>query len=136
MGAMPISSLRIALLALGLALATLAPAGCDSGGIKALPPSSGIDRSKYLDQLTPDEIRELCTFVITSEGGSGNRSCGDAGSFHVYTLDECTSGTLVSYHCQVALVEDCLSSLEGDVCSFFGSSACKVYVECVTARRD
>ena len=124
------SSLRIALVACGLAVAMSLPAGCDSGSSGTSTSGSGVDRSKYLDQLTADEIRELCSFLIASEGGSGDRTCGDAGAFHVYTLDQCASGSLGSFHCQVALVEDCLTSLQGDVCRVFGSSACKTYVEC------
>jgi hypothetical protein len=130
---MPTSSLRIALLACGLAVAAVGPAGCHGGANKG---SSGVDRSKYLDQLTPDEIRQLCTFAIDYEGGPGNYQCGNGVTFRVYTLDECTSGSLGSCHCQVALVEDCVNSLDGDVCRFSGSSACKTYVDCVTARRD
>jgi len=127
--------LRMAFLACGLVFATLGPTGCDSGGKGASPTSSGVSRDKYLDQLTTDEIRELCAFVIAGEGGTGDRSC-DGGSFHVYTLDECTAGSLGSYHCQVALVEDCVNSLHADVCQFFGSSACSTYLQCVMAQRD
>jgi hypothetical protein len=131
------SSLRIALLACGLAVAALGPVGCDGGGNGALPTSSGVSRSKYFDQLSADEIRALCIWSSDVEGGPGDHTCGDAGSMHTPTVDECVAGSSTAPpHCQVALVEDCGNSLHGDACQVFVTPACKTYVECVLQPRD
>ncbi len=74
---------RMALLASALAIAALGLVGCDSSGGRASPTSSGVSRSKYLDQLTTDEIQALCSWAIAVEGGPGDHACGDAGSIHI-----------------------------------------------------
>ena len=115
----------------------LCPAGCDGGGISATPTSSGVSRSEYLDQLTTEEMRALCTWSNEVEGGPGEKACGDAGSMSVPTVDECVSGgTANPVHCQVALVEDCGNSLHGDACRVLVTSACKTYIDCVLQPRD
>jgi hypothetical protein len=117
-----------------LSLATSLLVGCDGGGT---PSRSGVDRGKYLDQLTESERRTLCTWGITAQGGPSERVCGDAGTWTVYSIEECVASPATSStHCQVALVEDCIDSLHGDTCNWLVTTECKTYVACVLQKRD
>jgi hypothetical protein len=117
-----------------LAFTSLLCVGCDSGGT---PSKSGVDRAKYLDQLTASERRTLCTWAITAQGGPHDYVCGDSGTGNVYSVEECVASPPTSNtHCRVALVEDCIDSLHGDTCQLFVTPECKAYVTCLMAKRD
>jgi hypothetical protein len=125
----------IVLWASGCMAVTLGLAGCDGGGNGPLLTSSGVDRGKYLDMLTTGELQQVCAFVSTAEGGPAEHACGDAGTVTTYTVEECVaSAATKAVHCQVALIEDCATSLRGDACQLLTSSACKSYIACATAR--
>jgi hypothetical protein len=117
-----------------LALAGLLCVGCDGGGT---PSRSGVDREKYLDQLSASERRTLCTWAITAQGGPHDHVCGDGGTWNVYSVEECVASPATpSTHCRVALVEDCIDSLHGDPCNILVTTECKTYVACVLPKRD
>jgi hypothetical protein len=130
---MHLASRALGLLSL-LSLATSLLVGCDSGGT---PGRSGVNRDKYIDQLTESEQRTLCTWAITAQGGPGEHICGDAGTWTVYSVEECVASPATSStHCQVAMVEDCIDSLHGNTCNLFVTTECKTYLACVLPKRD
>jgi hypothetical protein len=98
----------------------------DEGGVGA----SGVPRDKYLDELTPDEQRDLCTWAIAAQGGPGERACDEETTVTVPSVDECAADDL-DFHCRVGLAEDCVVSLDGDPCALLVEPACQTYVECV-----
>lgn len=120
---LPTSSLTT----LGLALA-LTAIGCDDGG----GPRSGVDRSKYLDELNADEVQQLCAWS-TSQLEPGEHTCPGGGTAKGKTTSECVEDYQKpdKPHCLVSLTEDCVNSLGGDLCKMFDTHACQTYVHCV-----
>jgi len=117
---------------LGLILATLTFVACD--GNEHGSSSSGVDRSKYFDQLTAEEVKAICTWDINVMGGPRSFSC-DGSTGRIGTLDECTATPhSQTTHCQVGLWEDCINSVQGDPCQLYGTAACKVFVSCEYSR--
>lgn len=127
------NSPRISTFARGLTLLASLSVGCGDGAGGPTPTSSGVSRGKTLAALTSSEIRALCSWVVAVQGGPGERACGfEGGTLSVNTVDACVTGlTGNSLRCQVAVVEDCMNSLEGDACKLFATSACKVYFDCL-----
>jgi hypothetical protein len=93
---------------------------------------SGVDRNKYIDQLTAEEKQRLCSWAIPREGGAGDYSCSDGATGNIYTIEECASSMAnTKAHCLVSLVESCILSLDGDPCMLKTTAACQSYVQCV-----
>jgi hypothetical protein len=119
--------------ACGLAMVVLAVAACDGGGSSTS--SSGVARSKYLDQLTTAERTALCTWAVEAEGGPHAYSCDSGVSGSINDAAQCTSDLgMDTTHCQVALVEDCINSTHGDACQVSVTAACREYMSCFLSR--
>jgi hypothetical protein len=98
-----------------------------TGGGSAGP--SGLPSSAYLDELTPDELHDLCAWGVPLEGGPGEKQCDSSSSVTTPTVEEC-SVDMVTIHCTVGLLESCVLSLDGDACALLTSAACAAYVDC------
>jgi hypothetical protein len=90
---------------------------------------SGVSNTKYLDELSAEEQRLLCEWVIAAQGGPGVTQCDSSTSFTTYTVEECATEE-VTVHCTVAALEACTRSLEGDPCRLTTTRACSAYLEC------
>jgi hypothetical protein len=85
-----------------------------------------------MDNLTPDETEQLCTWTSTALGGPRQYTCGDGHTGTVSTVDACmTSVTTTTAHCLVSLVEDSVDSTKGDPCLITSTQTCATYVQCV-----
>jgi hypothetical protein len=93
---------------------------------------SGVDSSKYVDQLSASETASLCMFTIASQGGTGAKMCSDGTSVNVPAEMDCES-QMIKPHCQVSTVEACFSALGGDGCKLLMTSACAPYIQCALA---
>jgi hypothetical protein len=94
--------------------------------------SSGVGSAKYLDELTDNEVQQLCNWSVESQGGAGEYACGDGGSVTVNTVEECIQSlSVATVHCQVALAEGCVDSLGGDPCKMMSTQQCADYMTCV-----
>ena len=92
--------------------------------------SSGIESSKYMDELSSDEISTLCDWMLEQQGGVGvETDCGDGLSTTTPTKDECTATTTLP-HCQVSAVESCMEALDGNSCNLLSADGCADYMTC------
>jgi hypothetical protein len=111
---------------LSLCLTTL---GCGDSG------PSGVDNDKYIDELSAEEASKLCTWIIETEGGPGERTCSNNLTATVHTQEKCESNARP--HCKVSLVEDCLTDAGGDLCRVFYEDppqSCKDFGTCLFGR--
>jgi hypothetical protein len=95
--------------------------------------SSGVPPEKYLDELTPNEVRRLCEWAIDAQGGPGEKDCGDDTTVDTPTVEECATGDFSPYHCPVSMVEDCMEDIGGNPCLVTSSQACQAYLGCVSS---
>lgn len=124
--------IRLSTVVIGVAAAALAVIATACGGDgDSTSGYSGVDRNKYIDELTADEKLRLCSWAIPREGGAGEYSCSDGATGTIYTIEECSSTTAsATAHCLVSLVEQCVLSLDGDPCLIRTSAACQSYMQC------
>ena len=102
---------------IGLLLAT----GCGEG--------SGVDTSKFIDELTPAELQQLCEWGEAEQGGAREVSCGENTTTSVKSAAECAADTDLP-HCTVSNLEDCINSIGGDPCKILSTQECATYVQC------
>lgn len=109
----------------------LAAVGCDDGGGS----HSGINRSKYLDEMSADEIVQFCAWEA-SLVEPGEHACPSGITMTTYTASECVerSKDRPAPHCLISLAEDCLSSAKGDPCQVLVTDVCKTYVACAAQK--
>jgi hypothetical protein len=70
--------------------------------------SSGVDSSKFTDELSSDELSTLCDWMLDKQGGAGTETdCGEGESAIVGTKTECAASVAIP-HCQVSAVESCI----------------------------
>jgi hypothetical protein len=106
--------------------------GPDGGG----GDNSGVDRNKFIDELTETEVRAVCEWSIAKQGGPGVKQCNE-GMITVNTVEECIADySAGAIHCQISLVEDCMTSLNGDACQFFNSLQCAAFFQCAAMQPD
>jgi hypothetical protein len=111
---------------LGLGLAVV---GC--GGDDASQPASGVNRSKYMDQLNASEIQQLCSW---SAGimSPGEHTCPGGLTAKVDTESECADSIRATpVHCSVSAAEDCIISTKGDPCRMLSTAACGQLIKCL-----
>lgn len=114
--------------ALCLAL-DLAAGGCDDGD-SSPPPTSGVDRSKYLDELSPQEARQYCSWF---EGNcpTGEYKCPNGATIGCLSASECAEDIQSRpSQCLVSAVEDCVAGTKGDPCQVHLIEACEAYMNC------
>lgn len=113
---------------LGLALV-----GCDDGDGSR----SGINRSKYLDEMSADDIQKFCSWEA-SLVEPGEHKCPNDITMRTFTASECVerSKTKPLPHCLVSLAEDCLSSTKGDACQVLVTDVCKTYIACAAPKTN
>jgi hypothetical protein len=108
----------------------LALAGIACGSSKG---PSGVDSSKYLDQLSASERAQFCTWaIVTEQGGSVTatvtKTCPDGSKTDIEAEKSCESDA--KPHCQVSLLESCVTATGGDPCKTGSTPACMPYVQC------
>lgn len=106
--------------------ATLVLSACGSDS------KSGVDSSKYVDELTADDVAKLCDWYTSELGGARQVMCGAELTVTVNSTDECKSEDfgMGAPHCQVSVLEACVEALGGDPCKLFSAEACGTYLEC------
>jgi hypothetical protein len=93
--------------------------------------NSGVDRDKYLDELSASEVSQICEWLIEQQGGSGEYRCNDVFKVRVPSQSKCESDPRP--HCPVSTFEDCMAFHEGDACRIFSQEppqSCKDYFGC------
>lgn len=91
-------------------------------------PTSNLDRSKDVSELTPSELAELCTLAVQATGTEPTMCEGEI-TIEPTDYDECVQGGAPA-GCTVGEYLDCLDSLDGDLCQFFQSPQCMVLFQC------
>lgn len=91
---------------------------------------SGVNPSKFLDELTAPEKQTLCEWRVPAQGGPGTYQCSEDVSVTIETVAECIADTFP--HCTVGQAEACVTSLMGDPCAFFSSGACAAFLDCLS----
>lgn len=99
-------------------------AGC-GGEDGPLPARSGVDRSKYMDELSAAEIKQYCAWS-TQVIPAGRHEC-SRGVIVFGTEKDCIGSQA---HCLVSVEEDCRASMRDDACQLFDGEPCKAYWEC------
>ncbi|MBI2376083.1 MAG: hypothetical protein HYV07_18965 [Deltaproteobacteria bacterium] len=99
-------------------------------------PTSGIEGSKPLASLNAAEIRQLCEWSTSIQGGPGQRQCpgAEGTTITVPTVDECAAASSFAgapTECTVSMTETCMTAIEGDTCNFFSEEACAQYFQCL-----
>lgn len=103
--------------------------GCGDGD--ASPAPSGVNRSKYMDELSESEIAQLCSWSA-SIMPPGERTCPGGATAKADTESECADSIRSTpVHCLVSLAEDCVISTNGDPCKSLSTTACGKYVMCL-----
>lgn len=92
------------------------------------PGASGVDRGKYLDELTLEELGNLCQWSTPAQGGAAEHDC-DGFTLTTPSVEECSAES-ADIHCTVAQVEDCVSSTGGDPCKTLSTEPCAAYLTC------
>lgn len=87
---------------------------------------SGVDSSKYLDELTADEAASLCEYYLDKTGTEA-KTCG-AITFTPRTQEQCVADARP--HCTVELLETCADALGDDTCELFTKEECAPYFAC------
>jgi hypothetical protein len=122
----------ISLPIVAIALAATVTTAC-SGDEDGNSGYSGVDSTKYLDELSETERLRLCSWAIPREGGAGTYTCSDGTTGTIYTTEQCAASPVTTTaHCLVSLVEACVLSLDGDPCQMRTSAACVSYMQCAT----
>jgi hypothetical protein len=88
--------------------------------------ASGVDSSKYIDELTAAEVTTLCEYR-TDAIGTSSTTCG-ALTLQGVTQSKCE--TDARPHCLVSSLEGCVDSLAGDPCNFFKTAECATHLMC------
>jgi hypothetical protein len=101
-----------------------------SAGSSGSAGDTGIPRTKYLDELTPAEQQRVCEWAIAEQGGPGETDCGGGTTVNVSSVAECAAEDLTPFHCLYGLLEDCVTSLNGDPCGITTNAACEAYIAC------
>jgi hypothetical protein len=97
--------------------------------------NSGVDRDKYLDELSASEVSQICKWSIEKNGGPGEYQCSENVKVTIPSQSGCESEARP--HCPVSLFEDCMIELDGDACRQFSTNppqTCKTYFDCVASR--
>jgi hypothetical protein len=93
--------------------------------------SSGVDRDKYLDELSASEVSQICKFAIETRGGAGEYQCTEHVKVTVPSQSKCETDPRP--HCLVSVFEDCMIDHEGDACRIVAPNppqSCKDYLAC------
>ena len=94
--------------------------------------SFSVDRELFLDELTPQDWTEICTWMVDIQGGPHSVECGDGVTITVDTVEECSSRTEFP-HCAVGLLADCVAAQAEDLCGD-APAACDTFYACVYAQ--
>jgi hypothetical protein len=88
-----------------------------------------LDRSKSLSALSPDEVGQLCTYVIDAQGTEVAECFEGEITIEPTIYSECInmppSGT-----CTVGQILDCYDSIQGDPCNLLTSTECQALQGC------
>jgi hypothetical protein len=87
-----------------------------------------LDRGQYLDDLTPDELAELCEWMVAVQGGPHTVDCGDGVMVTIDPVDDCLAQPQWP-HCEVGLIADCIETQAADLCAD-ASPECDAFYAC------
>jgi hypothetical protein len=100
---------------------------------------SGIESSRALSELGPDEVMQLCTWEVATLGGAGfTRSCSSCDGnactdwdVTVYSLDQCVSQVRELAACGITVGADeaCTVDQAADLCA--GPVSCRPLDACL-----
>jgi hypothetical protein len=95
---------------------------------------SGLNRNALIGELSDDEMRQLCSWVIGEQGGEG--AVFECGAFQVTndTVEQCVRerGELDPCFLSVAHVEDCIVAAGPNPCAIVSTPECDPYLSCIT----
>ncbi len=105
------------------------------GGEDGIPTwPSGVDRSKYVDELSASEVEQLCAWSA-SILLPGEYKCSEDTTMQAHTTSQCADSVQAKpRHCLVSLTEDCVASTQGDPCQMMVTAPCLAYIECVAGK--
>lgn len=92
-----------------------------AGFIAACGGGSSVSSSKRFNELSENEIAELCKWTVKLYGGEGKEiDCGAAGKGTVMTINDCVYDAAQITQCTftVAQYETCARALSKDLCNF------------------
>src|SRR5262245_44737040 len=117
-----------------LLMATFSACGGDSGP----GPHSGIDRSKTVGSLDPNEAATLCDWASARQGGYGRSvSCPGSQQRTDSSKESCVSGLpLLASYCPsltVGETEDCANAIGTDLCALETAPECATIWACMTS---
>ena len=93
--------------------------------------SFSVDREFFLDELSPQDWTEICTWMIEIQGGPHSVECGEGVTITIDTVDECSNRSEFP-HCAVGLLADCVTAQAEDLCGD-APAACDTFYACVYA---
>jgi len=88
-----------------------------------------VDRNLYLDELTEEDLRELCEWMVAIQGGPHSVDCGDGVMVTIDRVDDCLAQPYWP-HCPVGLHAKCVETQATDLCAA-ASLECEQFYECV-----
>jgi hypothetical protein len=91
---------------------------------------SGVDSSKYADELSADEKASLCDWTAQEAGNGKEFDCGDNVTATGATKEECIAAPAA--HCLVSDVEACTEATMGNPCGILTNSECTALIACAT----
>lgn len=112
-------SITSLLLALALLSGPLSCGDEDTG-------ETGVPGSKQVGQLTTDELKSVCDWVVGVQGGATKTCPGDV-SIHLVSADDCFDHLLKYYKTcglTVSQTEACATAVGADPCTGFGTADC------------
>ena len=94
---------------------------------------TGVDESRYLDELEPSEWELICQWMVEVQGGPHTVECGDGVSVRVDTVEVCVEQDEFP-HCEVGLLVACVQGQAEDLCAD-APPACDDFYACVYGTR-
>jgi hypothetical protein len=104
----------------------------DAGPPDATPPPHGppvlaVPDATYLDELTADQARDLCTWMVGIQGGPHTIDCGGGTKVTIDPVADCLQN--VWPHCTVGLLRPCIEGQAKDECGA-APAACTAFYQC------
>lgn len=111
-------------------LAWIACGGSDAG-------FSGVESTKEVDELSGSEMRDLCAWTISYQGGEGATfECADGVSVTNDTVEECVDEQYEFAGCTLTVrqMEECVLAAGPDPCRVLDTPECAPFIACVFGR--
>ena len=105
-----------------------AMATADAAPMVDAAPMLTVPDGTYLDQLTADQVKTLCTWMVDVQGGPHTIDCGDGTKITIDPVDDCLQNEWP--HCEVGLLRPCIEAQAKDPCGK-APPACTTFYQCV-----